>query len=229
MFYFQIPDSTFLDDDIGDSLSYQATGMPSWLSFDPQTRIFQGTPPQQTGLPISLTIGVIVRDLLQAAASTSLTLSIVRQSAYITFEMSAGWHLVSIPSLQSNYSADSLFRGKYGSMFAYSTTSQNYTEISTLTNGPGYWVYYEVPDTFTMSGSIMDPRTITTTRPGWILIGSHETVVDISSLVLNNGAKIYGSAFRYNNIIGDYEVTSVINPGEAVWIFVTKSCTITIP
>jgi enterochelin esterase-like enzyme len=228
LFTFQIPDSTFPDNDPGDSLTYQATGLPAWLSFDPQTRTFQGTPPPQTGLPISLPIGVTATDLLQASASTSFFLSIVRQSAHITFEMSAGWHLVSVPSLQSNYSADVLFPGKYGNMFAYNMTLQDYIPTSTLTNGRGYWVFYQVPDTFTTSGLIMDPLTITSSQGGWVIIGSRETDIPLSSLILSDGI-ILGSGFRYNIITCDYEETTVIRAGEGVWIYITKPCTITIP
>ena len=74
LFVFQIPDSTFLDADSGDTLAYQATGLPTWLSFNPETHSFQGTPTQTTGFP--LYIGITVRDLLQAGVSTNLSLSV---------------------------------------------------------------------------------------------------------------------------------------------------------
>jgi hypothetical protein len=74
LFVFQIPDSTFLDADSGDTLAYQATGLPTWLSFNPETHSFQGTPTQTTDFP--LYIGITVRDLLQAGVSTNLSLSV---------------------------------------------------------------------------------------------------------------------------------------------------------
>jgi hypothetical protein len=49
----------------------------------------------------------------------------------------------------------------------------------------------------------------------------------VSSLVVSNGAMIAGSVYRY--ISGNYQATTVINPGEAVWVCVTKVCQITIP
>jgi hypothetical protein len=74
LFTFQVPDSTFLDSDIGDTLTYQASGLPSWLSFNAQTRTFQGTPPQTVRL---ITIGITVNDLLLASASTTLRMAVV--------------------------------------------------------------------------------------------------------------------------------------------------------
>ena len=48
-FNFQIPTNTFTDIDAGDVLTYSATlengdALPSWLTFDPTTRTFSGTP-----------------------------------------------------------------------------------------------------------------------------------------------------------------------------------------
>jgi Ca2+-binding RTX toxin-like protein len=49
VFNFTIPANTFADVDLGDTLTYSATkadgtALPSWLSFDPVTRTFSGTP-----------------------------------------------------------------------------------------------------------------------------------------------------------------------------------------
>ena len=73
LFTFQIPDSTFLDPDIGDTLTYQASGLPSWLCFNTQTHTFQGTPTQTVRL---ITIGVTVNDLLLASASTTFRMAV---------------------------------------------------------------------------------------------------------------------------------------------------------
>jgi hypothetical protein len=142
--------------------------------------------------------------------------------------MSAGWHLVSIPSLQSNYSADVLFPGMYGNMFTFNPLIQDYSPISTLVNGRGYWVCYQVPTTFTMSGLTADPLIITITQGGWVLIGSREREIQVADLQLSAGS-ILGAAFKYDPSIGDYRETTVIKAGEGVWIYVTKPCTITIP
>jgi L-ascorbate metabolism protein UlaG (beta-lactamase superfamily) len=76
LFTFQIPDSTFLDNDIEDSLIYQVSGIPAWLSFNPQTRTFQGTPTQTTSR-VPLMIMLIAKDTLQASASTYVRITIL--------------------------------------------------------------------------------------------------------------------------------------------------------
>lgn len=74
IFSFQIPDSTFLDGDQFDSLTYQATGLPSWLSFDSQMRLLQGIPEQMALRPLS--IRITVHDRLLLSASTTFSLSV---------------------------------------------------------------------------------------------------------------------------------------------------------
>jgi Domain of unknown function (DUF4347)/Cadherin-like/Bacterial Ig domain/Putative Ig domain len=43
-FSFQFAANTFADADLGDTLTYSASGVPMWLSFDAATRTFAGTP-----------------------------------------------------------------------------------------------------------------------------------------------------------------------------------------
>ncbi len=60
-FSFTVPANTFADVDTGDSLVYNATlqdgsPLPSWLSFDAETREFSGTPPSGTGGSLSIRV-----------------------------------------------------------------------------------------------------------------------------------------------------------------------------
>jgi hypothetical protein len=59
-FSFTIPDSTFLDDDGNNTLTYDAIlangdPLPSWMAFDTVTGTFSGTPPESETLDISVT------------------------------------------------------------------------------------------------------------------------------------------------------------------------------
>jgi hypothetical protein len=147
----------------------------------------------------------------------------------VTLTLGAGWSMVSVPLLQSNYDADAVFPGKLGAMFGCNMIIQDYEEAENLECGLGYWVFYRNPATINISGPIPETVSATATQVGWVMLGSRHRLVQVSSLVLSNGAEVLGSAFRYSDKRGDYEETMVINPGEAVWIYVTKACTITIP
>ncbi len=150
-------------------------------------------------------------------------------SASFTRILSTGWNLVSVSRVASNYNARSLFPNKTGSMYAYNTELRNYQAAPVLSNGPGYWLNNSRTDTVVFSGSAPGSLADTAARAGWVLIGSRDTTVQVSSLILSDGAMRVGGVFRYDAAAGIYQETTVIDPGEAVWINVDKACTITIP
>ena len=165
------------------------------------------------------------------AKSKDLWYLIIKYGAYspetsTSVLISNGWNLVSVPRTQIDYTADNIFPSKFGSMFGY--CSPSYCEEPILELGKGYWLFSNQTSNTFVGGTPTDSITINAYY-GWNLIGSRETIVNISSLSLNNGAAIFGDAFRFDCVSGSYQPTPVINPGEAVWIYVTADCVITIP
>ncbi|MCX6303538.1 MAG: putative Ig domain-containing protein [Bacteroidetes bacterium] len=77
LFTFTIPDSTFVDDDGNNTLTYGAkltngSPLPAWLTFDTLAGVFTGTP-EVTG---TLNIRVTATDTAGAAASTNLKITV---------------------------------------------------------------------------------------------------------------------------------------------------------
>jgi len=77
LYSYTIPNSTFIDDDGNNTLTFSAKlsngkPFPSWLSFNPETKTFSGTP-DTTGI---FTIKVIATDTANASASTTFKLTI---------------------------------------------------------------------------------------------------------------------------------------------------------
>ncbi|MFM6900488.1 MAG: putative Ig domain-containing protein, partial [Microcystis panniformis] len=78
-FNFPIPANTFTDVDLNDSLTYSATlsngdALPSWLTFDPTTKTFSGTPAyKDVG---NLNLKVTATDKPGASVSTNFTLQV---------------------------------------------------------------------------------------------------------------------------------------------------------
>jgi len=79
-FAFTLPADTFMDVDLGDTLTYTATQadgtlLPAWLSFAPATRTFQGTPPAgSTGTTVP--VRVTATDLAGESATGTFALAI---------------------------------------------------------------------------------------------------------------------------------------------------------
>ncbi len=78
-YYFQVPTGTFIDQDIGDTLSYNSnlgngSPLPTWLSFNSTNLQFTGTP--FAGDVGALTIALSATDTPGAVASTTFTLAV---------------------------------------------------------------------------------------------------------------------------------------------------------
>ncbi|MEI7981148.1 MAG: putative Ig domain-containing protein [Bacteroidota bacterium] len=76
-FDYTIPDTTFIDDDGNNTLTYDANlidgnPLPGWLSFDTLTASFTGTPP----ITETLVIRVTATDTAGASASTTLKITV---------------------------------------------------------------------------------------------------------------------------------------------------------
>ena len=82
LFNFTVPDSTFIDDDGNNTLSFSATlvngnPLPSWLSFDPASAAFSGTPDSLQVLQLKVT----ATDTAGASASSSFLINVQNPSA----------------------------------------------------------------------------------------------------------------------------------------------------
>lgn len=73
-FTFALPTNTFADPDPGDALTYSVSVLPAWLTFDPATLTFNGTP--GNGDVGAIDIQVTVADLAGLSTSDTLTLTI---------------------------------------------------------------------------------------------------------------------------------------------------------
>jgi len=70
-----LPIGTFADRDVGDSLTWSASALPAWLSFDSATRTLHGTP--QGGDVAPATITITVTDEASATAQDSFVLDVL--------------------------------------------------------------------------------------------------------------------------------------------------------
>lgn len=74
-FSYAIPANTFIDPDVGDTVTYSVTGLPSWLAFNPQTRTLSGTVPLDASLQ-TMQLVVWGTDATGNGSGVSMSLSV---------------------------------------------------------------------------------------------------------------------------------------------------------
>ena len=84
VFSFQFAANTFADVDVGDSLTYTASGVPGWLSFDAATRTFSGTPANaDVGTVTSPCVPPMARVLVEDSSTSRSPIATMRQRSPI--------------------------------------------------------------------------------------------------------------------------------------------------
>lgn len=76
---YPLPKGTFLDPDVGDTMTYRIDNLPSWLSFDGNTGKLTGIAPYDAADGAELALTVTATDLEGASASTTIRLAVVNQ------------------------------------------------------------------------------------------------------------------------------------------------------
>ncbi|MGQ0557614.1 MAG: putative Ig domain-containing protein [Nitrospiraceae bacterium] len=144
----QVPANTFADVDAGDTLTYSAslangTALPSWLSFNPTTRIFTGTPDDAQVGTLNLTVTATDSGGLSATSSFALTVQNVNEAPTVANTLINQTVLEETP-LSIQMPANTFADLDEGDTLTYSATLANGTELPT-------WLSFN-PITRTFSG-----------------------------------------------------------------------------
>jgi len=126
---FAVPESTFTDVDVGDTLTYGATladgsALPSWLGFDAQTRTFVGTPANTDVGGVS--VKVTATDAAGAEASTTFAISVANANdAPVVAQVLSGQNAVAAQAWTFTVPADIFNDEDVGDTLAYSAALVN--------------------------------------------------------------------------------------------------------
>lgn len=170
------------------------------------------------------------------------------QPAMASYEinLAIGWNLVSLPEQPTNTDiaeVTSSIHGKYESIWAYVNGSwkvydPNHPEFSDLTSmeaGLGYWV--NMSETGTLSGSGSSPSDFISLNTGWNLVGVNSSTSHAIAVAMQSIEGKYELVWFYEG--GTWKVydpqnpgfsdLTTISPGFAYWINANEPCLWSLP
>lgn len=172
-FTYTIPDTTFIDDDGNNTLTYSVTlsdgsALPLWLNFNPQTRTFIGNP-VTTGITV---IKVTVTDNDSARASCTFNIDVAPHTAIEP----SGEQIVNMYRLYQNYPnpfnpntviSYSLLRNSFVSIKIYNILGKEIVSlVNTLQKGGVYEINLNINNLNLSSGVYLYALTATEINTG---------------------------------------------------------------
>ena len=140
----------------------------------------------------------------------------------LTVEYSEGWNMVGLPLIvnDNNYLVQ-FPNAVEGTLYGYNAI---YEEENTLENGKGYWIRISINDSNVFTGEPISELNISLNE-GWNMITGMSTIVQIESIIDNDGIIIEGTVFGFDGV---YQESGSLLAGKGYWLKANSSGIITI-
>ena len=140
----------------------------------------------------------------------------------LTVEYSEGWNMVGLPLIvnDNNYLVQ-FPNAVEGTLYGYNAI---YEEENTLENGKGYWLRISINDSNVFTGEPISELNISLNE-GWNMITGMSTIVQIESIIDNDGIIIEGTVFGFDGV---YQESGSLLAGKGYWLKANSSGIITI-
>ena len=190
--------------DNGTSTSVLLSGMDSETTYYWQVQAVNGTgtTSADSGNWWSFTTG---------ASSTCITVSVV-----------AGWNMTSVPVVADDMALGTLFQDVVAPAYYFTSSYQEVNLTDTLSNGVGYWMYFNEPHSYQICGDIIESNDITL-NPGWNMIGPFDVPTTVSAITSTPAGILSPPLFGYGTT---YLEATTLDPGEGYWAYVTEDGTL---
>ncbi len=129
-----------------------------------------------------------------------------------TVPVESGWNMISLPVIVPDGRVTELFPTATSRAFEYAGSA--YVVAETLRNGCGYWLKFDVGQSFNLEGIGRFDDTIAV-REGWNMIGSTSARVPAVFVGSDPSGIVTSQFFTYRR---GYETADTIQPGRAYWI-----------
>jgi len=140
----------------------------------------------------------------------------------LNVKLAKDWNMLSLPVLAANMGTTVLFPSFTSQTYSYNGA---YQIVTTLENGKGYWIKYNIDTMTVVSGKKINLTTIPV-KSGWNMIGGYDWTVLVSSITTTPIGIISSQFYAYNN---SYVVPTSLSPGVGYWIKVTSDGVLNLP
>ena len=130
--------------------------------------------------------------------------------------VSAGWALVSLPTVPVNPAKDSIFPGSVSGAYAY---AGSYELSDSLGPGNGYWLKFGAAGSIAVSGVPVVRETVAVSA-GWNLIGSVAAPLPAIALTSIPDSILTGALFGYSS---NYIIADTLLPFRGYWVKTSRS------
>ncbi|MCD6418547.1 T9SS type A sorting domain-containing protein [bacterium] len=148
----------------------------------------------------------------------------------VTYNLSAGWHMLSVPVQMSDNSAASVFPGNYG-VYTYDPTAGSYVAVSTAEPGIGYFVLFLTDVTFDLTGEPVETLNVDF-NGGWNMIGVPWTAsgtISFSEASYEPDMLLPGTYYGYDASAASYFIPSTAEVKSGYWVALLGDCTLHFP
>ncbi|MCD6501765.1 T9SS type A sorting domain-containing protein, partial [bacterium] len=141
----------------------------------------------------------------------------------ITYNLSPGWNLVSLPIEPPDNSVSAIFPGHLSNVYFYDNAVGDYAVADSVIPGWGYWVLYTHDTSFTHSGPPVVSYDLGL-GAGWNMVGSvmADSTVPFANATFTPDAFLAGNFYEYNG--SAYVNATGFDPGRGYWVLVSAAC-----
>jgi len=158
-----------------------------------------------------------VKKLIKIFASLVLMITTINAQVTDTIQVKSEWNLLSLPVKIGDTPISMIFPTAISDAFIY---ENEYINKDTVDNGIGFWLKFDSPDTFSITGEAIYKDTINV-REGWNLIGTLTVPIHESFVTTEPEGIIISDYFYYDADYG-YESSDTLKPGLGYWVRVDQ-------
>ncbi len=161
-------------------------------------------------LPTSAQAIIKISDVLNPALYTNSEVFLIGVNDSVMY--SAGWNILSIPSIVVPNLKSRIFSAATSSAFGYNNNS--YYTADTIQSGKGYWIKFGKDSITHFIGAQRLADTLTVSS-GWNLIGSISVPINISNITSDPPGLLASHFYRYQQ---GYKSDDKVYPGDGFWL-----------